>query len=569
MARKSRWAALHADAPVEITFQALAGLYNRISVEDGDDEEQNSLGNQKKIAMHYLSEHAGIKFIDTYSDNGYTGMNYNRPGFKKMMEDLRSGRINCVIVKDISRLGRHFIQTSEYVERIFPDMGVRLICINDGYDSSSEDADALALTLPLKMVMNDFYVKDISRKIRSGINAKIDSGDYIPSASSIPYGYIRNPSDVTFDIDPETAPIVRKIFEMRASGMALNAIATVLNKEGYPSPGKLRYLRGVTKSSRYENANWLRGTIRKILCDQVYIGNRVHGKIQSEKYGQKKTKRGTEEWHIIENAHPAIISRDLFERVQKMTESEKKRLSERKKHASPEVDYRDLFRGKVFCAECGSTMSAGKGLGRPGADIASWLFYDCNNYKYSNRMKCSSHYIRQELIMEKVLNLLNQQVQIAVDIEAMIATVQSRRSTKAFIAEATDRLTSAVRKRKNMEAKLEGLLVDLAQRKIGRHKYEYLKEQYTEQLNRLLEEEEQALADRNALDAAIVSSRQWIEKLQQFKKVPELTKELIDSLIDRIEVTETRGVRVILKYGNPYAGLEEFLTRTEAIRNAV
>ena len=565
MARKSRWAALHADAPIEEAVQALAGLYNRISVEDGDDEEQNSLGNQKKIALHYLSEHTGIKFVDSYSDNGYTGMNYNRPDFKRMLEDLRNGRINCVIVKDISRLGRHFIQTSEYVERIFPDMGVRLICINDGYDSASEDADALALTLPLKMVMNDFYVKDISRKIRSGINAKIDSGDYIPSASSIPYGYIRNPEDVTFDVDPEAAPI----FELRASGMALNAIAAVLNREGHPSPGKLRYLRGVTKSSRYENANWLRGTIRKILSDQVYIGNRVHGRIQSDKYGHKKTKRSTDEWHVVENAHPAIISVELFERVQKVTESEKKRLSEYNKHDAPDLDYRDLFRGKVFCAECGSTMSAGKGLGRPGSGIAPWLYYDCNNYKYSNRLKCSGHYIRQEVIMEKVENLLNQQVQIAVDIEAMIASVQSRRSTKAFIAEATDRHTSAIRKRKHMESKLEGLLVDLAQRKIGRHKYEYLKEQYTEQLNKLIEEEAQALADRNALDAAIASSRQWIDKLQQFRKIPELTRELVDSLVERIEITETKGVRVILKYGNPYAGLEEFVKKTEAVRDAV
>ena len=314
MARKSRWATLNADAPIEIPAHALAGLYNRISVEDGDDEEQNSLGNQKKIALHYLSEQTGIKFVDSYSDNGYTGMNYNRPDFQRMMADLRSGRINCVIVKDISRLGRHFIQTSEYVERIFPEMGVRLICINDGYDSAAEGADALALTLPLKMVMNDFYVKDISRKIRSGINAKIGAGDYIPSASSIPYGYIRNPEDITFDIDPETAPIVRKIFELRAEGMSLNGIAAVLNKEGHPSPGKLRYLRGITMSSRYVNANWIRGTIRKMLCDQVYIGNRVHGRVQSDKYGQKKSRRGEEEWYVVEQAHPAIIPTELFEK---------------------------------------------------------------------------------------------------------------------------------------------------------------------------------------------------------------------------------------------------------------
>lgn len=568
MARKSRWATLNADAPIEIPAHALAGLYNRISVEDGDDEEQNSLGNQKKIALHYLSEQTGIKFVDSYSDNGYTGMNYNRPDFQRMMADLRSGRINCVIVKDISRLGRHFIQTSEYVERIFPEMGVRLICINDGYDSAAEGADALALTLPLKMVMNDFYVKDISRKIRSGINAKIGAGDYIPSASSIPYGYIRNPEDITFDIDPETAPIVRKIFELRAEGMSLNGIAAVLNKEGHPSPGKLRYLRGITMSSRYVNANWIRGTIRKMLCDQVYIGNRVHGRVQSDKYGQKKSRRGEEEWYVVEQAHPAIIPTELFEKVQEVAKTERRRLSEMDRHEGPDLDYRNLFRGKVFCAECGSTMTAGKGLGRPGSGISPWLFYDCNNYKYSSRLKCSSHYIRQEVIMDKVQNLLNQQLQISVDLDEMITSIQNRRATRAFVAEATDRHTSAVRKRKHMEGKMEELLLDLAQRKIGRHKYEYLREQYSQQLEKLIEEETKAFADRNALDAAVASARQWIEKLQQFKKIPELTPELVDSLVERIEVTADKGVRIILKYGNPYAGLDEFIKRTEAVRDA-
>ena len=199
MARKSR-NALQAGAEIQHpAFRACH--YGRLSVEDGDDEQNNSLGNQLKICMHFIDAHAELELVARHCDNGYTGMNYERPGFRQIMEDIGRGLVNCVIVKDISRLGRHFVQTSELVERTFPALGVRLICVNDGYDSADEGADAAALTLPLKMVMNEYYVHDISQKIRSGIAARMKSGEFLPAAGSVPYGYIRNAAAGTYDVD--------------------------------------------------------------------------------------------------------------------------------------------------------------------------------------------------------------------------------------------------------------------------------------------------------------------------------------------------------------------------------
>ena len=317
MARRSRVDGQRAKASARTTM-FYAGLYQRLSVEDGDDIEQNSIGNQKKIGLHYLTKHADIHLVDTYADNGYSGMNFKRPEYMRMMQDLRAGKINCVIVKDISRLGRHFVLTSEYVERIFPDLGTRLICVNDDYDSVDEQADSAALTLPLKMVMNDYYVKDISQKIRSSISAKMNSGEYLPSSGSVPYGYLRNPQTITFDLDPETAGVVQRVFEMRAGGMKFNAIAKQLNEEGIPCPGKLRYLRGMTTSEKYKDALWIRGTIRKITNDPVYTGKRIHGRVKRDKVGQKKTRRTLDEWQFIENAHKAAVPQDLFEKVQRL-----------------------------------------------------------------------------------------------------------------------------------------------------------------------------------------------------------------------------------------------------------
>lgn len=568
MARKSRYAVV-AEPILEDLDITMAGMYNRISVEDGDDETMNSLGNQKKIGLYYLAEHPDIKLVDTYSDNGYTGMNYNRPDFVRLMQDVRSGRINCIIVKDISRFGRHFLQTSEFVERILPEMGVRLICINDNYDSADPNADRAALMLPLKMVMNDFYVKDIAKKIRSGINAKIEKGNYIPPAGSIPFGYIRNPEQETYDIDEEAAPIIRRIFEMRASGMPLNRICASLNAEGAISPGKLRYMRGISKDKRFENACWIRGTVRKILCDQVYLGHRVHGRIKSDRYGGEKTRRTEEEWIIVKDAHPPIITQDLFDKAQVVAEESEERRKRFKKLADLTIDYREIFRDKIVCGHCGSSMSARKGAGRPGSSLPTWVFYDCNAYYYSNKTQCSSHYVRQETIMESVRNLLNQQVMIAVDVDAMLTALKNRPSTNQYVKQAQERYRSAVGDRKKIQQQLDQLLIDLSQRIIDRGTYEYTKKKYDERLLHALDVEQQAMEDMNAVSTTMAASKQWINALYKYWELPEITRELVEMLIDRIEIMDGHNIRVVLRYANPYSHVESLMQRMEAVRHAV
>lgn len=569
MARKSRIAAV-TDISVKMNQAVFrAGQYGRLSVEDGDDTEQNSIGNQKKICFHFLESHPEIQLVDTYSDNGYTGMNYNRPEFKRMLHDLQIGRINCIIVKDISRLGRHFVMTSEFVERTFPEMGIRLVCVNDDYDSADKNANASALTLPLKMVMNDYYVKDISKKIRSSINTKMAEGEYLPSASSIPYGYIRNPVEITFDIDPETAPVVLRIYQMRAERMSLNAIARTLNEDGIPSPGKIRYLRGITKAQKYENALWIRGTIRKILEDPVYIGNRVHGKVKRDKIGMDKTRRSKDEWQIVENAHPAIVPHKLFEVVQAINQEELNNRSSFTERAEVGDDYRDLFRGKVFCAECGASMSASKGCARPNAKTPSRLFYDCNLYRYSNHKQCSSHYIRQEAIYSAIIDSLDQQLRMAIDFEEFAKEVKARPQTVAYQNSSEGKYRTLVQKRKNVEAKIEQLLVDLTQRVIDRSEYEYMKKRYTQQYEQLLQEETVAGAETRVLEHALNSSRKWVDALKEYEKLPDINRELLDLLVDKIEITADRRVRIILHYADPYQPLLTFLKQAEVMKDVV
>ena len=543
-----------------------AGLYGRLSVEDGDDTEQNSIGNQKKIGNHFLAAKADIVLVDTYSDNGYTGMNFERPDFKRMFEDILSGMINCVIVKDISRLGRHFVMTSNFVERIFPEMGIRLICINDGYDSTEPNADSSALTLPLKMVMNDYYVKDISRKIRSSIHAKMDSGEYLPSAGSIPYGYIRDPENNTFKVDEETAPIVLRIFQMRADRVSFNGICRELNLEGIPCPGKIRYERGVTMAEKYKDALWIRGTVRKITQDAVYIGCRIHGKVMRSKVGLDKKRRPEEEWKIIENAHPALVSKELFDQVQKVNFEE---LEKRKHYVlrnGAEEDYRDLFRGLVYCADCHSLMSAGKGCARVGADTPSRIFYDCNTYRYSEHTHCTSHYVRQEQIYAVVKDAIDQQIKVAVDIEQLVVSIKNSPKTKCFLTEAAETSESISAKRRKIENRIERLLTDLTERIIDRNEYEYTNPKYSQQLKELLDAEQAAAARKNAVQEKLSVTQEWLRNMREYQSLPTLTPEILKLLIKEILVHSNRSITIVFNFSDPYRSISELQNCVEEVR---
>lgn len=544
-----------------------AGVYGRLSVEDGDDIEQNSIGNQKKIALHYLEKNNDITLVDTYSDNGYTGMSFERPDFHRLFQDIQSGKINCVIVKDISRLGRHFIMTSNFVERIFPEMGVRLICINDEYDSSNEQADTTALTLPLKMVMNDYYVKDISRKIRSAISTKMENGEFLPPTGSIPYGYLRDEENNTYKVDVEAAPIIDKIFRMRADGMSFNSICRELNQAEIPSPGKIRFMRGITKDSRCKDATWIRGTVRKITNDKVYLGYRIHGKVKRDKIGMDKKRRDESEWIFIENAHEAIVSQELFDRVQSVNTQELNKRAEYVQRNEVRNDYRDLFRGLIFCAECGKLMSSAKGCARIGAATSSRVFYDCNSYRYSSHTKCSSHYIRQEQIYNHIKVFLDQQVHMAVDIEQLIADVKSRPQVIQYTSKAVDEYDILTRKRKSLETKIEQLLIDLTERVIDKNEYDYMKQRYTQELNALVELEEKAAIKKDSLRSAIVSTERWLELIRKYRTLPEINREILELLVQKIWIYADKHIKIILNYADPYKPIEKFLTEVEEVRD--
>lgn len=305
--------------PVEVTYTAVG--YARLSVlETRDRKDNEALQNQKRLLREFIQGQSDLKLLSIYEDNGETGTNFRRPGFEAMMETVCDGKANCIVVKDLSRFGRSYIEVGDYLEHVFPALEVRFISIGDGYDST-DATTADCLVVALKNLMNQMYSKDISRKSGSVLREKIRRGEFIGGYAS--YGYIKDPEDKhRIIVDPEAAEVVRLIFQKKLEGVGNTAITRWLNDSGILSPCCYRYQKGILIDQRYAQPKpWNVQTVKKILQSPVYLGHMVQGRRRSEFYaGILDRLLPPEEWTTVENTHAAIISQEDFDAVQAVCE---------------------------------------------------------------------------------------------------------------------------------------------------------------------------------------------------------------------------------------------------------
>ena len=329
-----------------------AAAYLRLSIEDGDKAESNSIGNQRELIRDFAAERPGLHLVEEYADDGYTGTNFERPGFKRMMEDIKSGKINCIIVKDLSRLGRNYIEMGKYLEQIFPMMGIRFIAINDNYDNANaESNDSDNIVVPFKNLLNDSYCRDISIKVRSQLDMKRRKGEFIGGYAI--YGYCKDERNKNrLVVDEYAADVVRSIYRRKLEGMSAQAIAEQLNSENVLAPSEYKRLCGLNYHSGFKagtHAKWQAIQVLRILKNEVYTGTMVQGRRQKINYKIKKI-RDVEEsgWIRVPNMHEAIIPQKLFDTVQEVLKLDT--------CASKGQQTVNLFSGIVRCGGCGQNM---------------------------------------------------------------------------------------------------------------------------------------------------------------------------------------------------------------------
>ena len=525
-----------------------ACLYLRLSDEDKRNIEDNSIGNQKKICLEHLKKLPEIEVIASYIDNGASGTNFSRSGFKQMLQDLTKGEINCVVVKDLSRLGRNYLETSEYLEKFFPEAGIRFIAVNNGYDSIRKLNGKQEIVIPFSNIVNDMYAKDVSRKIRSSIETLMKSGEFLPPSGSIPYGYLRDEKNNTYIIDEETAPIVQEIFKMKLQGVSDCEIIRTLNRKQIPSPGKIRYLRGMTKAEKYKDAVWIGSTLRKLLSNEVYLGHRVHGKVKRDCLGAEKKRRPQDEWEYVYNVHPALISEEDFQKIRQIKENGREKQAQCNKHQKRSLEERRLLTGKIYCGDCGTLMGARKGNQRLTSKKSPRIFYQCDGYEYSGRTRCFNHYISQKDVLEKIKNALNVQFKLIAESDRVIKRIQDDK--KEMLALHDKKRKEINDELAKMKMKKERLLIDYNDGTINSEEYKYIRQKYDDEEQKLRRVLVFAEKERKNQEKQLRITEEWVKLMKQFMPQKNIDRKLIEHLIDTIYVYGNKNVEIVFLFKN-------------------
>ena len=506
-----------------------AALYIRLSKEGDNEGEAESIANQRSLLDDFVKQHS-LNVYETYVDDGWSGTSFERPGFLRMIKDIEARKVNMVITKDMSRLGRDYIQTGYYLERFFPERRVRYISLLDGVDTGVESS--INDITPFKAIMNDMYAKDVSKKIASVKRDKQKKGLFI--GGKAPYGYkLSDTQKNTIVIDQEAAVVVRRMFGFALAGKSCREIAVILNDQGIPTPAQYANLNIAAKGPH--SGRWSAERVTFMLKNETYIGNMVQGRVRKINYKLKKCRRlPPEEWTIVPDTHEPLVSREEFEKVGMLIES-------RKYTRSRTHDY--LLKGIIHCAQCGYPLGV---IMRTLAGGRHILYFVCRTYqRFTSYRKCTCHCIRVETVTEAVVERVREICQQYLDrkecgdiIDKETNAVNADSGREKELTRALAQIDTLTAQLDKMYAdKLSGVLDDGDFRRI----YLKIKDERAK-LQERAKQLESAKADE------IIQSQATDELIQRFLDTAECNKELIVSLIERIELTEDREVRIFFRF---------------------
>lgn len=536
--------------PASYGQRSLVAAYLRLSREDGDKAESNSITNQRNLIRDYLETH-GMQCAEEYVDDGYSGTDFNRPAFSRLVEDCKQRKINCIVVKDLSRLGRNYIETGRYLEKIFPLLGVRFIAVTDRYDSFESDSGSDDIIVPFKNLINDAYCRDISIKIRSQLDLKRRNGEFIGSFAG--YGYVKDPEDHNhLIIDEPAANIVRLIFSLKLDGMNQQAIADRLNSIQAETPFERKRNLGYCYNPGFCTIGdpvWTPATVSRILKNEVYIGTVVQGKVRKINYKIKKNVFIDEDdWIRVEGKHDPIVSKELFGYVQD--------LLKRDTRTSPDQEVLYLFSGFVKCGDCGQNMNR-----RPGsAHGKEYFYYKCSEYVHNGT--CTSHCISEKKLTKAVTEAIRMKVEELLEITE-------------FLEEA-DRMPGKRHAVTVIDTQIKALLEETARfRNLKTHLYQdkveglISLEEYTEMDRRFSEKltaAEDAIEKLQEKRAAVLSEElllmPWLESIRQYRNIRELSRKVLVALVDRIDVFEGHRMEVHFRFEQEVRELLEMAQST-------
>ena len=561
MARKSRKAQVQSTPVVEVKKETSAlstAIYARLSVENsGKDDDGNSLQNQIDVCRDYLDGCPWLRLTEVYSDNGRTGTVFDRPAWNRLMDDVRSGKIQCIVVRDLSRFGRDYVETGNYLEKIFPALGTRFISVKENFDNFTASGSTETLSVSLQNLVNAIYSRDISKKVSTALRAQMETGTF--RNRNLPYGYLWNEDKTAYVVDEEAAAVVRQIFEWKLREVSVYTIVERLKTGGIESPERHKRRAGARNGDNIQGEGWCPSTIRGILQNRAYIGEMICGKSETALYkGLKKRLTEKDNWIVVSDAHPPIVSVSDFEAVERQMQKDS---AHRETAMEWSADIRagmiDLFAGKIFCADCGKRMYYKRQRICGCKNVTFRGIYDCSTHVRRGHATCFNHFIRQDALNEKVFNAIRDQLQVALDYEKLLLAMRGgsgeasvREKHKAAVASVKLRLNALKKKRAGLyESYVEGIL--------NEEEYAFAKQTYEEQyeaLNRLLDE---AVERRERFLASISPDNKWLTMMRGAAGMTGLTQELVDAIIEKVLVYGGGRIEVVFNYNDVFYAMLE------------
>ena len=510
----------------------ITALYCRLSRDDGAEGDSNSVANQKRMLTKYAKEN-GFGNTRFYVDDGYTGTNFNRPGFQQMLEDIEMGYVSTIIVKDMSRLGRDYLQVGYYTDTYFPDRNIRFIAVNDCVDSNDGENELA----PFRKVMNEMYARDISRKVRSSHRLRGNAGEPL---SQPPYGYMKSPENKKkWIVDAEAAQVVQDIFRMCLEGKGNETIARILQEQKVLIPMAYWQSKGLPRGGKKTQPNpykWGKTTVAKILAQQEYCGDVINFKTYSKSFKNKTRIPNPEEnWAVFKNVHEPIIDRETFEAVQKLIYKTKRR-APKKENAE-----KNMFCDLLYCADCGSKLWS-----HVNTVNKNIQYFSCSNYKTDTRGTCETrHYIRADAIEQVVMLELRRMAQFLQDDEEAFAELLAQKTNKGILKEQKyleEELCKSIARNEKISGLYEKLYEDNASGKVTDEWFMQLSHKYEVERMELKAKIAELRKRISNIGTMQQNKENFINAIRRFMEMKKLTAPLLRELIDKITVYETEGV---------------------------
>lgn len=536
-----------------------AAIYVRLSKEDGDvgdakKAESNSISNQKALIENFLQNKKNIKVVSVRVDDGYSGSNFDRPAFQLMMEDIKEGRVNCVVVKDLSRFGREYIDSGRYIERLFPALGVRFIAVNDHYDSMEGKSQSDDILIPFKNLINDAYSRDISIKIRSHLEVKRKNGEFVGAFSA--YGYKKSDTDRNkLVVDDFAAGVVQDIFKWKIQGMSMDAIAQKLNDMGVLSPMEYKNSNGENFTTSFkinEQAVWGAVAVRRILENEIYIGTLIQGKQTTPNHKIKAAVvKEKSQWSVVENIHESIVSKRDFEIVQRLLQLDTR--------TSPGKEGVYLLSGIAVCAECGALMA--RKVSTVGGK--KYVYYTCSMHK--KYKKCSPHRIKEYELEDTILTVLQLHISHLLEINKALKDIEELPNRKSDMKKLQQRLEKKEEEIKRYSDLKISLYEDYKDALISKEEYIMLKEQF--EIKKALAQDASIRIQREAegLRQTEHDGQKWIQYFLKYQNIETLTRNVVVELIRNVQIHESGGLTIIFDFADEYKHLRQVLSEVQKV----